>query len=68
MFISIVASMGLLAPTLSCPTRFDDLRKPAIGDYPSILARQYMSPIFLSTIICLWKHPFVDFIFSLEPV
>src|SRR5882762_4921964 len=40
---------------------------PAIGDYPSILAPSiHVTDPFLSTIICLWKHPFVDFIFLLR--
>jgi hypothetical protein len=63
----------LLAPTssLALDPVLNDLPKltgmPGIGDYPSILALSiHVTDPFLSTIICLWKHPFVDFILLLR--
>ena len=69
-FISIVVLWDSSGANLSLALDpvLNDLPKligiPAIGDYPSILAPSiHVTDPFLSTIIYLWKHPFVDFIF-----
>jgi hypothetical protein len=74
MFYINCSSMGLFwrqPLSLALDPVLNDLPKligmPAIGDYPSILAPSiHVIDPFLSTIICLWKHPFVDFIFLLR--